>query len=185
MKPLTRSVLVLMIFLTGCATGGPRVANVHVVTPSLVRGGQPNAAALKSLKETYGIQTVVNLNGSTATSEAISAGALDLNYVPIPSDPFNPQRDQLLTFLTLATDPRSGPVYVHCQHGMDRTGVAVAVYRMIVQDWTRQSALDELRKYQSLSHELVFPEIPQFLSEVDRARPQWKTLLAARQSAGK
>lgn len=175
----------LCILLTGCATSGPRVANVHPVTPSLVRGGQPNAAALQSLKETYGIQTVVNLNGSTAKSEAISAGARELKYVPIPSDPFNPDRDKILQFLALATDPRSGPVYVHCQHGMDRTGVAVAVYRMIVQDWSRRSALDELRKYQSLSHELVFPEIPQFLSEVDRDRPQWKTLLAARQSAGK
>lgn len=177
--------LCLVILLTGCATGQPRVANVHTVTPSLVRGGQPNAAALKSLKETYGIQTVVNLNGSTATSEGIFASALDLHYVPIPSDPFNPERDKILKFLALATDPHSGTVFVHCQHGMDRTGVAVAVYRMIVQDWSQRDALDELQKYQSYSHEIVFPEIPRFLEEVDRTRPQWKLRLAEEQQTPK
>nr|HNI57084.1 protein-tyrosine-phosphatase [Elusimicrobiota bacterium] len=33
---------------------------------------------------------------------------------------------------------------VHCQHGSDRTGTMVAIYRIAVQGWSKESALDEM-----------------------------------------
>lgn len=32
------------------------------------------------------------------------------------------------------------PVYVHCEHGADRTGLLIALYRVIHQGWTREEA---------------------------------------------
>ena len=41
-------------------------------------------------------------------------------------------------------DPERGPYLVHCQHGADRTGTMVAMYRMVIQGWSREKAVDEL-----------------------------------------
>ena len=32
------------------------------------------------------------------------------------------------------------PVYVHCEHGSDRTGLLIALYRVVHQGWTREEA---------------------------------------------
>jgi len=36
---------------------------------------------------------------------------------------------------------------VHCRHGIVRTGVFVAIYRMERQGWPPQKALDEMKLY--------------------------------------
>lgn len=35
------------------------------------------------------------------------------------------------------------PVLVHCQHGQDRTGLAIAAYRALVCGWTKEDAMTE------------------------------------------
>ena len=37
----------------------------------------------------------------------------------------------------------SKPTYIHCLHGVDRTGFMCAVYRMRFQGWSYERALDE------------------------------------------
>lgn len=39
------------------------------------------------------------------------------------------------------------PVLVHCQHGQDRTGLAIAAYRVSVQGWTKDRAMQEARVF--------------------------------------
>ena len=36
------------------------------------------------------------------------------------------------------------PVFVHCQRGADRTGLAVAVYRVAVEGWSKEKAIEEM-----------------------------------------
>ena len=35
-------------------------------------------------------------------------------------------------------------MFVHCQHGADRTGTATAVYRIVVEGWTKDEAIREM-----------------------------------------
>ena len=35
-------------------------------------------------------------------------------------------------------------MFVHCQRGADRTGTATAVYRICVEGWSREDAIDEM-----------------------------------------
>jgi hypothetical protein len=42
------------------------------------------------------------------------------------------------------TDPANRPLVIHCQHGADRTGAIVALYRVVVQDWSKADALREM-----------------------------------------
>jgi protein tyrosine/serine phosphatase len=46
--------------------------------------------------------------------------------------------------LAIVTDPARQPVFVHCRRGSDRTGTAVAVYRICVEGWSREAAIDEM-----------------------------------------
>ena len=48
--------------------------------------------------------------------------------------------------LRILGDAERGPVLVHCKHGADRTGMVVALYRMVYQGWDRQKAIQEMRK---------------------------------------
>ena len=44
----------------------------------------------------------------------------------------------------VAPDPNRWPVYVHCAAGKDRTGYAVATYRIVEQGWDADSAIEEM-----------------------------------------
>jgi protein tyrosine/serine phosphatase len=47
-------------------------------------------------------------------------------------------------FLKTITDTNAGPFLVHCQHGADRTGTMIAIYRMAVQGWRKEEAIQEM-----------------------------------------
>jgi protein tyrosine/serine phosphatase len=182
--------LVSLLSLGGIAGGGcassssasrsaAGVANVHPVEPGvLVRGAQPDAAGFRSLRQNYGIRTVVNFNDDTAVTEAALVETLGMRYVALPSSAFRPDAANVLAFLrTMATAAADGPVYVHCQHGMDRTGYAVAAYRILMQNWDADRAMRELRSYQAFPHALLFPAIEPFVRGVYRDRETWRRQL--------
>jgi predicted protein tyrosine phosphatase len=54
-----------------------------------------------------------------------------------------PSSAQMKAFLDFVTAPEHQPAFVHCDAGIGRTGVAVAVYRMAVQQWPLERALAE------------------------------------------
>lgn len=58
------------------------------------------------------------------------------------------------------------PVLVHCKHGADRTGLIVAMYRIVFQNWTKEEALDELL-HGGFSFHPVFKNIPQYIMKMD------------------
>jgi protein tyrosine/serine phosphatase len=52
--------------------------------------------------------------------------------------------EDVLWFLRIAADPARAPVFLHCQHGADRTGYLVAMYRVVVEGWDRERAIAEM-----------------------------------------
>jgi len=143
----------------------PPLENFYRVTPELYRGAQPDAAGMRKLKE-LGIKTIVNLR--LAHSDADEIGGLDIASEHIRIDPFNPEMDELVRFLRVATDPNRTPVFVHCQRGIDRTGLAVAAYRIVVCRWTKTQALDEMLNG-PYGYDEIFVNVPAFLDKLDLA----------------
>lgn len=122
------------------------VPNLSIVTPGLIRGGQPSTLAINGLKRA-GVRTIINLRNETAivNREAGVAKTLGLKFVSIPLDVFNKPSDQAVdTFLKTVNDPANQPVYVHCFHGQDRTGTMIAMYRIQNQGFSGEHAYQEM-----------------------------------------
>jgi protein tyrosine phosphatase (PTP) superfamily phosphohydrolase (DUF442 family) len=179
-RPVATILVCLALTGVGCArTELKGVGNVHTVEPGvLVRGGQPDAAGFRALQREYGIGTVVNLNDLTAMQEETVVTALGMSYVALPSSAWQPDAEKLRTFLGAMADARdTGPVYVHCKHGMDRTGLAVAAYRIVVQGWDAERALAELRSHQEFPHAQMFPALAPMVRHVGACREAWAAAL--------
>ncbi len=58
-----------------------------------------------------------------------------------------PTVGQLDHAVTILSDPQRQPVYVHCDHGVDRTGMVLAAYRIQVDGWTFERAYEEMRSH--------------------------------------
>lgn len=54
------------------------------------------------------------------------------------------KEEHVVRFLQIVTDKNRQPVFVHCEHGADRTGTLCAAYRVAVDGWTKQQAVDEM-----------------------------------------
>ncbi len=115
------------------------------VTERLYRGGQPRAGGLRRLRE-LGIDTIVNLRGTSATTraEAIEARALGFNYFNVPLPNWGrPQDERVRRALLVIAAPQNGRVFVHCKDGVDRTGTIVALHRVTHQGWNTEEAMAE------------------------------------------
>ncbi len=119
----------------------PGLPNLHRVSPGLYRGAQPTAEGMRELRK-LGVRTVVNLRSFHSDRHEI--GDTGLAYEHIFMKAWHPEDEDVVRFLQIVTDRDRTPVFVHCQHGADRTGTMCAVYRMVVQGWTREEALSEM-----------------------------------------
>jgi protein tyrosine phosphatase (PTP) superfamily phosphohydrolase (DUF442 family) len=119
----------------------PGLPNLHKVSDDLYRGAQPAPEGFPELKK-MGIKMVVNLRADHSDAEEISGTGL--GYVSIPMHAWHPEDEDVIRFLQVVADPAKTPVFVHCQYGADRTGMIIASYRIAVEGWTVEEAVDEM-----------------------------------------
>jgi len=119
------------------------VGKFHRVSPTLYRGEQPTAEGMKNLAK-MGIKMVISLRQYHGDSDEI--GDLSLKYKRLKFNTLSPRDEQVAEFLKLVSDPENQPVFVHCKHGSDRTGMMCAAYRVTFEGWTKDQAIDEWTK---------------------------------------
>lgn len=124
-----------------------------VVEPGvLYRSGQPGALGWRYIVRKYRPKTVVNLRRPSPGEdwyelEKAMCERHGMTLVDIPMRHDKLTDEQIRQFLAVVTDPSTRPVLVHCEQGSIRTSVTVGTFRMLVQGWPYEKALDDSRPY--------------------------------------
>ena len=121
--------------------------NFHTVAPGIYRSAAPTPAGLKRLRA-MGVRTIIDLRISPRLVRQEKAEAQRLGFrwinLPMGSDPPTPREVSAL-IATLKRAPQE-PVLVHCQHGADRTGCMIGIWRVTQQNRTFPQAWAEMRQ---------------------------------------
>ena len=129
------------------------VSNFHQVDEHIYRGAQPNGQGFEGLAK-LGIKTVIDLRGERSEGTAVERAGM--HYVRLPWSGYKaPAESQIEAVLSLLNDNSAWPVFVHCRRGADRTGTAIACYRIAHDHWTNEKALDEAKTFGMSSMEVA------------------------------
>ena len=121
------------------------IKNFYQVDRNVYRGAQPDDAGFNYLAQ-IGVRTVIDLREADGRSKAEEAvvRAAGMKYVNVPMTGLTPPtRSEITTILRLLENDKSGPVFVHCKRGADRTGAVIASYRIDHDRWDNARALKE------------------------------------------
>ena len=117
---------------TGLSQLSPAVPHFGQVTSAIFRGGRPDAQGLTDLAR-MGVRTIIDLedNQQAVAQETALATRLRMTVIPEPmSVSATPNDAEISQILSLMADSRRFPIYVHCEHGEDRTGLVVGLFRV-------------------------------------------------------
>jgi protein tyrosine phosphatase (PTP) superfamily phosphohydrolase (DUF442 family) len=146
-RSLHRTFICTVLFSLPAFTGSsvPGIHNFYQVDEHVYRGGQPTNDGFSYLAK-IGVKTVLDLRepGRRSDQEEQAVTALGMHYVSIPMGGLTPPTEaQIAQILTLLEDKTSGPVFVHCRRGADRTGAVIGAYRIDFDHWDNARALRE------------------------------------------
>jgi protein tyrosine/serine phosphatase len=124
------------------------IPNFHTVAPGIYRGAAPTVAGLTDLKA-MGVKTIIDLRISPklVKIEKAEAKAQGFKWINLPMGSDPPTAKEVATFISTLQQAPSQPVFVHCQHGADRTGCMIGIWRETQQNWPYKQTFEEMRKY--------------------------------------
>ena len=141
------------------------IENFYRIDDEFFRSGNPSSEAFREL-EALGIMEVINLQTYHNDKDEAEGSAVELHRVKMNAH--NIKEGDVIEVLRLIKN-RNGKILVHCKHGSDRTGLIVAMYRIVFQGWSKEDATDELING-GYGYHRIFRNIPKFIEKVDISR---------------
>ncbi|APV39764.1 protein tyrosine phosphatase [Pseudomonas frederiksbergensis] len=115
--------------------------NLFKMSPTLYRSALPDRGAVPLL-EKLKVGTVISFLPESDSSWLSTQG---IAQIQLPYRTNHVDDAQVLNALrTIQAAEAKGPVLMHCKHGSDRTGLMAAMYRVVVQGWSKEDALNEM-----------------------------------------
>ena len=156
---LTKRCLIVsfVLALPALAASTPGIKNFDHVDSHVYRGGQPTTEGFQFLAG-MGVTTVVVLReaGDRSEAEQRVVTGHGMTYINVPMSGLTPPTDnEIGRLLKLLEDAGSGPVFVHCLRGADRTGAVIAAYHIEHDKWDNSRALKDAK-----AHGMSFFQLP-------------------------
>jgi protein tyrosine phosphatase (PTP) superfamily phosphohydrolase (DUF442 family) len=166
------SIILIVFAMSGCESTstqsivgacsnnlGSTIQNFCVVKPDVLwRGGRPDKDEAAWLLQ-QGVRTIVNLElinddmpafvqATLADAKNYEVGYFRIrNWEPLPLLSPSIEDDHIAHFLAIVSQ-QPKPVYIHCRSGMNRAGVMVASYRVLIEGVSDEEAIEEMGLYQ-------------------------------------
>lgn len=148
--------------------------NLYQVSPILYRSAQPEFEGLlllnQQLTRVHGlpeeIKTVVSLRNNAGDVAVVKPSGV--RYEQIRFNAWDVRDEDVAQFLKIVRNPANHPVLLHCKHGSDRTGMMVAIYRVVEQGWSREDAIAEMTQGGFGYHPIWFNLI-RYIQKIDVA----------------
>ncbi|WP_052825928.1 dual specificity protein phosphatase family protein [Neotamlana nanhaiensis] len=140
----------------------------YKVSDSIYRSEQPSKKGFSEI-ETMGIKTVLNFRRKWDDSNKAKHTDLILKHVKLKSKTLT--EAEVLQVLKII-DKAEKPLLIHCWHGSDRTGVMIAAYRIIFENWSKTDAINEFRKSEFGYHENWYPNLIDILNNLNVSKIQ-------------
>lgn len=137
--------------------------NCYRLSPELYRSGQPGDDGFKAL-EKLGLKSVLNLREYHSDTDKAGHTGLRLYRIKLAAGKVT-REDLMNCLLVISSAPK--PILVHCWHGSDRTGIVCAAYRIIMQDWTPEKALEELMDERFGHHRSYYSNLEKLVRTTD------------------
>lgn len=142
---MLRVLPLVLVLWTEPSPAPSSIPRFEKIADGLFRGGQPDKAGFEYLKS-QGIRTVINLRGENDEEPIVNGLGIQYVHIPMAVMPWSKiSQKSIKSYFEVLNDPANYPIFVHCRRGADRTGVMVALYRIVAQGWDGKKAVKEAR----------------------------------------
>ena len=145
---------------------GSSLDNLYQVDEGLYRSEQPDTEAFADLAK-LGIGEVLNLREYHSDDDEAAGSDMALHHIKIDTGAIS--EEQLVAALDIIIH-RKAPILVHCWHGSDRTGAVIAAYRIVMENWSKERAIDELIEGGYGYHANIYPNVVELIQSLDVAK---------------
>lgn len=114
------------------------------VSGNIYRSSAPTPEDIIWLNKQIGITRIISLDKESSKKIDLSCRLLDIDHIDLSIDM---TKSSLIRFIKnigklLKSDKKT---LIHCAHGRDRTGMAIAMYRCQEQGWDSDKAIEEAK----------------------------------------
>ncbi|MDE5526208.1 tyrosine-protein phosphatase [Elizabethkingia meningoseptica] len=144
-------------------TGKP-FRNLYKVNDSIYRSEKPDNAGFHFFQDKK-MASVLDLRRKHKDLLAVEGSSYKGNLYSIPMKTSQVSDKEIIAALRiLKTAPK--PIVVHCAHGSDRTGVTIAMYRIIFQNWNKEQAIEEMKRG-NYNYHWFYPSLITYIRNAD------------------
>jgi len=145
---------------------GVNLGNLYMVDKGVFRSEQPKREDVDDLLS-LDIKEVLNLREFHSDNKIMAGSNLMLHSIKMNIG--NVTEKQIIDSLRIINN-RKGSILIHCWHGSDRTGVTIAAYRIIYNNWSKSQALDEMINGGYGYHSSIYPNLVTLIENLDVAK---------------
>lgn len=152
---------IISILIFSTEKGLPQ--NFYKVNREIYRSAQPTEYNMTEL-EKFGIKTILNLRMFHSDKNEAEKTNLKLYHLKMRAGKIIDK--DIIASMKIINDSEK-PILIHCMHGSDRTGVVVAMYRIIFEGYTKEDAIKELKEKKYGYHEKIYGNIIKYIENSD------------------